>query len=86
VPQDADAIPTCLASSQFTGPLDDISTRWISRNSGTSFSGSPDGNGSPGRDGLVLIKPILWVATGIVGPETKEWAFSKQPMSSTFVA
>ena len=51
VPHDAEAMPTCRASSQFTGPLEDNSTRWISRNSGTSFQISPGGapNGFLGR-------------------------------------
>jgi hypothetical protein len=44
-------MPICRASSQFTGPLEDRSTRWISRNSGTSFqmspSGTPSGPGCP---------------------------------------
>ena len=56
VPQDADAIPTCLASSQFTGPLEDISTRWISRNSGTSFQTSPGGTPNGCSSGVGLMR------------------------------
>ncbi len=56
-PNDAEAMPTCLASSQFTGPLDDIRTRWISRNSGTSFQTSPGGTPNGFSSGVWLIRP-----------------------------
>ena len=73
VPHDADAIPTCRASSQFTGPLEDSRTRWISRNSGTSFQMSPAGAPNGFSSGVWLIPPSYGRAGPTPDPGSLRW-------------
>ena len=54
-PSWAPAIPTWRASSQFTGPDDEESTRWISRNSGVSAKAW--GSKPSGMPGKVAMQP-----------------------------